>query len=225
MPNDPLSMGDLEPSKIQETIEAKKKKPKQPTELEMQTEARLQEKEKRLEAKDKGKTQIKETEQLPEIDKGPLLDQLNAYRERFPKLKKRTNITARSSVEDILDEIHFCEMQLGSSNTGSVGATIFKGSMVAIEAIHRDVWNPFNLNLNGLSNVAMDNFTEFEPIIDELMIKYGGNLYVPPEVRLILSVGALMVTVHGANSGDARIATALQKMNETVKVPSSSKDL
>ncbi len=225
MPNDPLSMSELEPSKIQESIEAKKiAKKAPPTEMDMKKEERLSMKEKRL--SDKSQPPPPQTDvPIPEIDKGPLLDQLSAYRERFPKLKKRTNVNARSSVEDILDEIHFCEMQLGSSNTGSFGATLFKGSMVAVEAIHRDVWNPFNLNLNGLANVAMDNLSEFEPLIDELMIKYGGNLYVPPEIRLILSVGALMVTVHGANSGDARIATALQKMNETVKVPSSSKDL
>ena len=48
------------------------------------------------------------------------------------------------------------------------------------------------------------------------MIKYGTGLYMSPETRLVIAVGAMCVTVHSANSGDPRLAHALEKMNQPV---------
>ena len=56
----------------------------------------------------------------------------------------------------------------------------------------------------------------------ELMIKYGAGMYMPPEYRLLLSVGAMVVTVHSANSGDPRVGEALQKMSAAVNVKGGS---
>lgn len=225
---DPLELGALEPARIDVEIE-KKKKPKPMSEAEIQREERLLQKEKRLSSKSKDietpTTQVQVEAPLPEYDKSALLDKLIAYRERFPHLKKRNNCTIKSSADDIIDEIHYCEMQLGSRNDSNFGAVLLHGAMVVVESINRDVWNPLGLNLNGLARVTKDNMDEFQPIVDELMIKYGAGLYVGPEMRLVLALGAVMMTVHGANSGDARIAVALAKMNDTVKVPSKSKDL
>ena len=57
------------------------------------------------------------------------------------------------------------------------------------------------------------------------MIKYGAGMYMSVEMRLVLALGATVLTVHGANSGDPRIATALEKMNQKVVLPDSGKDL
>eukprot|EP00964_Phaeocystis_antarctica_P121584 scaffold85248_cov42-Phaeocystis_antarctica.AAC.1 len=67
--------------------------------------------------------------------------------------------------------------------------------------------------------------SEFEPIVDELMIKYGAGMYMSVEMRLAVAIGATVLTVHGANSGDPRVAAALEKMNRTVVLPESGKDL
>lgn len=227
---DPLSMSDLDPIKIEEAIEAKKRPNKPINELDIKKEERLMSKEKRLSEKSFVPTPTsapKEAKEAPvsEVDKSKLLDKLSQYRERFPHLKKRSNVTVKSSVEDILDEIHYCETQLGSKNDGNFGCMLLHGAMVALESVHRDVWNPLGLNLTGIAQVTKDNMTEFQPIVDELMIKYGSSLYVGPEFRLMMSISALMLTVHSANSGDARMAAALEKMSETVKVSSTSKDL
>ena len=224
--SDPLDLGGLEPSAIAAAVESKKKKT--PSELDVQKEARLASKEKRL----NGKKELPAPSAPPppppppppEDDKSALLDKLMAYRERFPHLKKRNNVTVKSSAEDIADELHYCEVQLGSKQDGSVGAMILHGTMLAVETIHRDVWNPLGLNLNGLAKVTKDNMSEFQPILDELMIKYGAGMYMSPEMRLTLSLGALVMTVHAANSGDPRIATALEKMQQPVKV-AAGKDL
>ena len=229
---DPLALGGLDPSEIEAAVESKKaSKGKAPSELDKQKEARLAQKEQRL-------NQVKSAADAPpstgpaptpappkEVDKSALLDKLGAYRERFPHLKKRNNVNVKSSAEDILDELHYCEVQLGSRQDGSMGCMVLHGAMVAVETIHRDVWNPLGLNLTGLGQVTKANMSEFQPIVDELMIKYGAGLYMSAEMRLALAVGALVMTVHGANSGDPRIATALEKMNQKVSVPTGASDL
>ena len=218
---DPLDLGGLEPDAITHAVHVKTKKQIDPLAIE---------KEKRLAAREK-RLAPTEPEMPPppppplEVDKSALLDKLGAYRERFPHLKKRNNVSVKSAADDILDELHYCEMQLGSRQDGNMGGMLLHGTMVAVEALPRDVWNPLGLNLQGLGAVTKDNMAEFQPIVDELMIKYGAGMYVSPEVRLTLSLCAIVMTVHGSNSGDPRIAAALSKMSTEGKVPSGSKDL
>jgi hypothetical protein len=57
------------------------------------------------------------------------------------------------------------------------------------------------------------------------MIKYTTGMYMSPETRLVMSVGALEMTVHAANTGDPRVKTALERMNVTVQVPPGAGDL
>lgn len=222
---DPLELGGLEPAAIGEAIEKKKKKPL--SEAELAKEARLSQKEERLSKSVKlpPPPPPPPPEPEPVEDKSHLLDKLSAYKERFPHLKKRNNVSAKSSIDDILDELHFVEMQLGSRQDGSFGAMLLHGSMVAVESIHRDVWNPLGLNLTGLAQITKDNMSEFQPIVDELMIKYGVGMYMSVETRLVLSLGAMVMTVHAANSGDPRVKVALEKMNAAVNAPQNAKDL
>lgn len=224
-------LNDLAPEQISKTISAKgSKAAKPPSELEISKEARLASKEKRLAGGSAAGTGAAAASAMPPppppVDKSALLDQITAYRERFPQLKKRNNVSAKSTAEDLQDELHYIEMQLGSRQDGNFGALILHGTMLGIETLHRDVWNPFNLNLNGLGKVTKDNMSEFQPILDELMIKYGTGMYMGPELRLCLSVGALVMTVHAANSGDPKIAVALDRMNKAANLPTAdTKDL
>ena len=102
---------------------------------------------------------------------------------------------------------------------------ILHGAMVAVETIHRDVYNPLGLNLNGLGKVTKDNMAEVQPIVDELMIKYGANMVMGPEWRLALSIGAIVMTVHSANSGDPRLRGALNAMQSQARPSKDSSDL
>eukprot|EP00964_Phaeocystis_antarctica_P124814 scaffold88458_cov61-Phaeocystis_antarctica.AAC.1 len=103
---DPLDLAGLDPGIISKTIDDKKGgKSKVPTELEVKKEERLASKESRM-AKGlsnpippagKGGQMAPEAGPPPEVyDKSYLLDRLGAYRERFPHLKKRNNVTAKS---------------------------------------------------------------------------------------------------------------------------------
>jgi hypothetical protein len=154
-----------------------------------------------------------------------LMDKITAYRERFPHLKKRNNLSAKSAIEEIEDELHYCELQLGSQKgTQNLGATALYGTMLILERVSNDYWNPLGLNLNGLGTVAQQNMEQFQPILDELMIKYNAGVYTSPEWRLALAIGATVVTVNAANQ-NPDMARAVKSMNQAVNKPASAKDL
>ena len=99
------------------------------------------------------------------------------------------------------------------------------GALSATEMITQHYFNPLNLNLTGLGQVAKDNYGEFESIVDELMIKHATGMYLSPEVRLMLAIGATVATVHTANNGDPKLAETLKNMHRKATPPPGSKDL
>lgn len=199
---DPLAMSGIDAESIKATIDAKKEKPasKPPSELAMKKEERLNAREARL-------AKPVESKEMSSEERTKLLDKITAYKERFPQLKTR-NKTLKTE-EDMLDELHYLELQLGSSKDNTLAGTVFVMSMSAVEQMS-SIYNPLNLNLDGLGLVAKNNLSEFIPLLDELSIKYGGTLYMPVEYRLCLAVGSLVYTVHLANS-DPKVAQAMNK--------------
>ena len=91
--------------------------------------------------------------------------------------------------------------------------------------ITRDSYNPLGLQLDGLGHVTRDNMEQVQPIIDELMIKYSKSFYMSPEVRLLVALGGIVATVHGANTGSPLLAQALAKAGKEVTPPKGANDL
>jgi hypothetical protein len=150
-----------------------------------------------------------------------MVDKINAYKERFTNLKSRNKVTFKSTYEEIEDELHYIELQLGSSTqTGNFGAAALCTVMTCIER-SADFYNPLNLDLRGLGSVTKQNMHEFQPIIDELLIKYNTGLYTPPEIRLVLAIGATVITVNAANQ-NPEVAKAVRAMHKTVSKPPGS---
>lgn len=234
--SDPLELGELDPDLIEAEVarkELEKKAKKPPTQLEVDRENRLREKEARI-SSGRGKkgdapppmVQPAPPPPVEEEDLSKLLDRLGMYHERFTWLKSRNKISARSSAAEIKDELHYVEVQLGSGGeSGGFGPQVFIGMMSALEIGTRDYFNPLKLNLSGLGSVAKDNIEQFVPLIDELTIKYGAGMYMPVEWRMAIAVGTLCATVHAANSGDPKLASVLQRMNQPVQEPTASEDL
>lgn len=147
-----------------------------------------------------------------------MLDKINAYKERFPHLKSRNKTSPKSTPEELEDELHYLQLQLGSSTQGgNFGAAVLGTAMACLER-STEYYNPLGLDLRGLGAVTNQNMHEFQPIIDELMIKYNTGLYTPPEWRLALAIGATVVTVHAANQ-NPEVAKAVRAMNKTVNKP------
>jgi hypothetical protein len=211
--SDPLHLAELEPARIQEAVDGKSKSKGKPTELEQAKEARLAAKESRLKQTVPPSAPSAPTP-APEKpkDRTVLLDKITAYRERFAHLKKRNTLSIKSSIDEIEDELHYIEMQLGAGQQkGNLAGTAFYMTMVGLER-STDVWNPLGLNLTGLGSVAQENMVQFQPILDELMIKHNAGTYTSPEWRLVLAVGATVVTVNAANQ-NPEMARAVKKMH------------
>jgi len=221
--DDPLMLADLDAGVIEEQVaQSKIKKKPPPTELDVKKEERLAQKEQRMSGILSGPAPP--VQQTETVDKSKLLDRISMYRERFPHVKQRNKLTAKSTVDEIEDEIHYIEMQLsGSSTDGSLGMVMLIGGLSGLEAVTRDMYNPLGLNLTGLGTVARDNSETFKPLVDELMIKYGAGTYVAPEYRLALAIGATVYSVHMANSGDPTLAAAMDKMSKQAPAPAANK--
>jgi hypothetical protein len=150
-----------------------------------------------------------------------MLDKIGAYKERFPNLKSRNKVGPKSSPEEIEDELHYIQLQLGSSTqSANFGAVALCTAMTCLER-STEYYNPLNLDLRGLGAVTKQNMHEFQPIIDELLIKYNTGLYAPPELRLALAIGATVLTVHAANQ-NPEVAKAVRAMHKTVNQPPGS---
>ena len=136
------------------------------------------------------------------------------------------SLSAKSTDADLLDEMHYVEIQLGSkaASDSNVGINLFSAAMKSLE-MSTQLFNPLNLQLGGLEKIATENADQFKDILDELVIKYTTGIYVSPEARLILEVGALVMTVHAANTVDPRVKAALDQMNLAPEVSSAHSDL
>lgn len=218
MGDDPLHLGVLDAEVIQEAVDTrKKKKPASETAALMRAETAAKKEERLAQGGSTARAPAPApvVEPDPVQDKSLLLDKVTAYRERFPHLKSRNKVTGKSSIDEIADELHYLEQQLGQKE-GHMGHQVFQLAMSGIEEVTTKHYNPLGLNLMGLSQVARDNQAEFAPILDELFIKYATNMYVGPEMRLVMATATLVYTVHSANSGNPAVAKAMQQMSQTV---------
>ena len=212
MSEDPLFLGGLDGDVIETAVSTrpgKQKKESEASKLRAETAAK---KEERLTGKKDPGPSALPPPPPPEVDKSAMLDKIGAYRERFPELKSRNKCSTRSTVEELEDELHFIEKQLGGKDQ-NIGFTALIACMSGLEYV-----NPLGLNLRGLAQVTKDNQDEFTPILDELMIKYGIGMAMGPEMRLCMSIGMMVYTVHSANSGDPRVAEAFARMNQKAVV-------
>ena len=225
MSDDPLKLGGIDADLIDLEVSARKTKTKKESAASVLRAETAAKKEERLEKGERGGGSSSAPPPPPmppppeSIDeKSELLDKIQAYRERFPQMKSRNKLTAKSGLDEIKDELHYIEQQLGQKE-GHVGHQVFQLAMTTVEEVTTKHYNPLGLNLVGLSQVAKDNEDQFTPILDELFIKYATNMYVGPEMRLVMATATLMYTVHSANSGNPKVARAMSAMSKQVVAP------
>jgi hypothetical protein len=98
-------------------------------------------------------------------------------------------------------------------------------ALTSLEVVTRDHYNPLGLDLSGLGQIARENMTDIQPLLDELTIKYSTGMSMCVEVRLAMSLGVLVYTVHSANIGNEKVAEVLSKASKPIKVPKGVDDL
>lgn len=221
MSDDPLKLGGLlDDEAIKEAVETRKrgKKAMDPTAAKnAETAAKREERLSTGAGPSKAPAPQAAPAPTPDVeDKSLLLDKIQAYRDRFPNLKSRNKLTGRSALEEIQDELHYCEQQLGQRE-GHMGTKLYMLALNGIEEVTTKHYNPLGLNLAGLSKVASENEDQFASIIDELFIKYATNMYIGPEMRLLAVTATLCYTVHSANSGNVNVQRAMEAASRPVK--------
>ena len=224
MSDDPMRMSGLDAEAIGKAVEVKQltKKAKDPIAVKNAETAAKREERLASKSVDPGPSTLPPPPPTPIKDKSLLLDKIQQYREKFPELKSRNKLSGKSTSDEIEDELHYIEQQLGASD-GHMGHHIFVLAMSGLEESTR-YYNPLGLNLTGLGNVARENEDQFKPLLDELVIKYATNFYVGPEMRLAMATATLVYTVHMANSGNPAMAQAMQSMARKVSTD-KGKDL
>jgi hypothetical protein len=162
-------------------------------------------------------------------EKQQKLDKIGRYRTKF-NVNKRNNVNIKSSTEELDDELHFIEEQLGEPNDmedNYMGLALVSACYGA-EYVTDNQWNPLNLDLTGLGDTVKLNLTKFEPILEEMAIKYNTQLSVPVEMRLAMLVGTTVMTVHAANKGmsfPSKITPSSEFEGRTASVPDKYKSL
>jgi hypothetical protein len=154
-----------------------------------------------------------------------LLDRVGKYRERFPKLKKRNGaLSIKSSLMELMDEVHYIEAQLGREDTGPAGSLkpanlAFLATMYGIE-YGVEAYNPLKLQVKGLGQTTQASLKTFEPLLDELMIKHNLDISASVEMRILMLIVTTVTTVHLANTGQVNllqgIDPALAKLGENL---------
>ena len=157
------------------------------------------------------------------------LDKITMYRDKFKHLKKRNNVSAKSHLAEVLDEVHYIEMQLGQSDPslGNPACLGLAAAMTGLESL-TDHYNPMGLKLSGLGETTRTNMDKFEPLLDELMIKHGHNMVMSVEWRLAMVIGTVVLTVHAANCGvhfPSNIQAAASISNKEAKQDEAYADL
>ena len=157
------------------------------------------------------------------------LDKITSYRDKFKHLKKRNTVSARSTLDEVLDEVHYIEMQLGQADPalGNPACLAMAAAMTGLESM-TDHYNPLGLKLSGLGETTRTNMSKFEPLLDELMIKHGHSMVMSVEWRLAMVIGTTVLTVHAANCGVAfpsNIETAVSVSNREAKQSTAYQDL
>ena len=153
-----------------------------------------------------------------------MLDKIMNYRERFKHIKKRNNVSGKSSWDELADELHYIEAQLGAQPENNAAAIALIAGCYGIEQVNKQ-FNPLGLDLTGLGTTVKGNIEQFEDILDELVIKYNMGMYMGPETRLVLLLTATVATVHAANSGNTQIAATLDKVADAADQAKGKKDV
>ena len=96
-----MAMGGLDPEIIAEAVATRPgKTKKESTESKLRAETAAKKEERLQSGRVPAAPPPPPAPEAPLVDKSVLLDKLLAYKERFPELKSRNKVSAKSSVED-----------------------------------------------------------------------------------------------------------------------------
>lgn len=125
---------------------------------------------------------------------------------QFERMEKRgITLPKKFSLSSDYEEMKF-ELNRVKRDLKLDGAIRFQRKAVMISCngieILNNTFNPLNIKLNGWSGKVYEDLenNEYDEIFEELFDKYKGKTSLPPEVRLLMSLGGSAFMFHMSNS-------------------------
>lgn len=141
-------------------------------------------------------------------DRANLIRKIHAYQKKFPQRLKGIILTpakeAKADVEDLKRVVLDIEHELGKGASAKMLTSLHVFGLVQFEETTK-VWNPLNLRIENLGQVAQSNAEQvLEPLWEEFAIKHSEWFSQSVETRLIMATAEMIAVVHRMNGQAAQ---------------------
>ena len=132
-----------------------------------------------------------------EDEKADLLNKINRLNKKGIASSQR--LTIYSDIEEIRTEYKRMTYSIEVDRSIKFQRRMLIACVTGLEFLN-DKFDPFDLELNGWSQNAMENVDDYDGVFEELYNKYKTKIAVAPEVKLIMMVGGSAMMFHLTNS-------------------------
>ena len=132
-----------------------------------------------------------------EDEKADLLNKINRLNKKGITSSQR--LTIYSDIEEIRTEYKRMTYSIEVDRSIKFQRRMLIACITGLEFLN-DKFDPFDLELNGWSQNAMENVDDYDGVFEELYNKYKTKVNVAPEVKLIMMVGGSAMMFHLTNS-------------------------
>jgi hypothetical protein len=132
-----------------------------------------------------------------EDEKADLLNKINRLNKKGIASSQR--LTIYSDIEEIRTEYKRMTYSIEVDRSIKFQRRMLIACITGLEFLN-EKFDPFDLELNGWSQNAMENVDDYDGVFEELYNKYKTKIQVAPEVKLIMMVGGSAMMFHLTNS-------------------------
>ena len=132
-----------------------------------------------------------------EDEKADLLNKISRLNKKGIQSSQR--LTIYSDIEEIRTEYKRMTYGIEVERSIKFQRRMLIACVTGLEFLN-DKFDPFDLELNGWSQNAMENVEDYDGVFEELHNKYKTKIQMAPEVKLIMMVGGSAMMFHLTNS-------------------------
>jgi hypothetical protein len=132
-----------------------------------------------------------------EDEKADLLNKITRLNKKGIASSQR--LTIYSDIEEIRTEYKRMTYGIEVERSIKFQRRMLIACVTGLEFLN-DKFDPFDLELNGWSQNAMENVEDYDGVFEELHNKYKTKIQMAPEVKLIMMVGGSAMMFHLTNS-------------------------
>jgi len=140
----------------------------------------------------------------PNLTKEELLKQKFEYLRKLEKLEKNgITLSKKYNMDSPLSEMQAefltIEEEKNKSNSIKFQSNVMMTIIQGVEFLNQK-FDPFDVNLDGLTEQVTENITDYDDVFGELYEKYKSRGTLYPELRLLFQLGGSAMMVHMSNT-------------------------